>query len=103
MGLQSAAQESIGRFPRREDVDGSNRRRMNELEGELKKFEACDGGSVTEKDQRDKLLASMMVPATLHLKANSQVMLIKNTDETLVNGSMGVVIDFMDVVAYNSR
>lgn len=76
---------------------------MVELEGEYKKFEAIDGGSITEKDQRDKLLSSMMAPATLHLKINSQVMLIKNTDEALVNGSMGMVIDFLDVSAYSTR
>jgi ATP-dependent DNA helicase PIF1 len=36
----------------------------------------------------------MMAPASITLKTNAQVMLIKNVDETLVNGSMGKVIGF---------
>ena len=36
----------------------------------------------------------MMAPVSITLKTNAQVMLIKNVDETLVNGSMGKVIGF---------
>ena len=37
-----------------------------------------------------------MAPSKLTLKIDSQVMLIKNLDETLVNGSIGRVVGFMD-------
>lgn len=37
----------------------------------------------------------MMAPQAIELKKGAQVMLIKNMDETLVNGSLGTVIDFM--------
>ena len=37
----------------------------------------------------------MMAPKSLELKEGAQVMLIKNMDETLVNGSLGKVIGFM--------
>lgn len=37
-----------------------------------------------------------MAPQQLQLRIDSQVMMIKNTDETLVNGSMGKVIDFVN-------
>jgi ATP-dependent DNA helicase PIF1 len=38
-----------------------------------------------------------MAPRELKLKLNSQVMLIKNMDDTLVNGSIGKVLRFADV------
>jgi ATP-dependent DNA helicase PIF1 len=36
-----------------------------------------------------------MAPQSIELKKGAQVMLIKNMDETLVNGSLGTVVDFM--------
>ena len=43
---------------------------------------------------RDKLLSNMMSPKLLELKKGAQVMLIKNMDDGLVNGSLGKVIGF---------
>lgn len=42
----------------------------------------------------------MMAPKTLELKKGAQVMLIKNLDETLVNGSLGTVIGFSTESAF---
>lgn len=55
-----------------------------------------DGGSILDPNQRDKLLANCMAPPLITLKKGAQVMLIKNMDETLVNGSVGKVVAFMD-------
>lgn len=70
--------------------------RMSNLAGQSRTFYAIDGGSITDKTQRDKLLANCMAPATIELKKGAQVMLIKNIDDSLVNGSLGTVVAFMD-------
>ena len=59
-------------------------------------FQAMDGGAIMDIPQRDKLLSNCMAPQKITLKKGAQVMLIKNIDETLVNGSLGKVIAFMD-------
>ena len=51
---------------------------------------------MTDLNQREKLLSNCMAPPMITLKKGSQVMLIKNIDETLVNGSLGKIIAFMD-------
>ena len=52
-------------------------------------------------EQRQKLLDNYMAQQVLHLTVGSQVMLIKNIDETLVNGSMGIVVAFDEPVVYD--
>jgi ATP-dependent DNA helicase PIF1 len=49
---------------------------------------------------RDKLLQNMMAPKAIDLKKGAQVMLIKNMDDTLVNGSLGRVIGFMNEATF---
>lgn len=53
------------------------------------------GSPKVDQALRERLLANMMAPPTIELKKGAQVMLIKNMDETLVNGSLGTVEDFM--------
>lgn len=59
-------------------------------------FHAVDSGTIKDIKTRDRLLSNCMAPQTIHLKKGAQVMLIKNMDETLVNGSLGKVVAFMD-------
>ena len=69
---------------------------MRSLAGKLYNFEAADTGTMADHGMRDKLLANMMAPNTLGRKKGSQVMLIKNMDDNLVNGSLGKVVAFMN-------
>lgn len=87
--------EATELFPTRQEVDRANQIRMNQLQGQIYSFDAKDGGTVTDKEKRDKLLQSCMVGETIHLKKGAQVMLVKNMDDTLVNGSLGKVTGFM--------
>ena len=86
-------------FPRREDVERSNGVRMGGITGKEQLYTASDGGSITDQQQRDKMLANFMAPKRLVLKEGAQVMLIKNLDDTLVNGTMGKVLRFVDPAA----
>lgn len=80
------------RFPTRYEVENSNQRRLKALTGKSYFYKSVDTG---DDKIRDRLLANMMAPPTLELKKGAQVMLIKNMDDTLVNGSLGTVVAFM--------
>lgn len=69
---------------------------MRNLTGKSWDYKAEDGGSIQDRVQRDKLLSNCMAPPLISLKQGAHVMLIKNIDETLVNGSVGRVVAFMD-------
>lgn len=86
----------VVRFPTRSEVDAANNAKMRQLAGNVETFEAIDGGTTADLRMRDKLLNNCMAPQRIDLKINSQVMLIKNIDETLVNGSLGRVVGFMN-------
>lgn len=88
------------RFPRREDVDRANTTRMAGLQGARKVFRALDGGTMEDAQGREKILANFMAPGELKLCVDSQVMLIKNMDDNLVNGSMGRVLGFCEPALY---
>jgi ATP-dependent DNA helicase PIF1 len=84
----------------RHEVENSNAFRMRSLVGKGYRYDAADTGTVTDQGMRDKLLSNMMAPKTIELKKGAQVMLIKNMDEGLVNGSLGKVIAFMSEVTF---
>lgn len=90
------------RFPRRDDVERSNSSRLECLKTQGEDFYSIDGGTIQEPSHREKLLSNFMAPRHLHLRVDAQVMLIKNVDETLVNGSMGRIIRFVDPALYGA-
>ncbi|KAF4898404.1 ATP-dependent DNA helicase PIF1 [Colletotrichum fructicola] len=86
-------------FPTRWEVENSNQARLRNLPGKPHRYDASDGG---DANVRDKLLQNMMAPKTIELKVGAQVMLIKNMDDTLVNGSLGKVVKFMSEGSFES-
>lgn len=64
-------------------------------------FHAQDSGTIKEPEYREKLLQNCMAPPVIHLKKGAQVMLIKNMEDTLVNGSIGRVVAFMDEATFD--
>lgn len=89
------------RFPTRSEVDNANSQRMHRLSGELMTFNAVDTGTIQDPQHREKLLSNCMAPPTIHLKKGAQVMLIKNMEDSLVNGSIGRVVAFMDEATFD--
>lgn len=73
---------------------------MRALQGKLFVFNAADSGTMKDIAARDKLLVNCMAPPVLELKKGAQVMLIKNIDENLVNGSIGQVVAFMNEATF---
>ncbi|KAF0322878.1 mitochondrial dna helicase [Colletotrichum asianum] len=86
-------------FPTRWEVENSNQARLRNLPGKPYRYDASDSG---DANVRDKLLQNMMAPKTIELKVGAQVMLIKNMDDTLVNGSLGKVVKFMSEGSFES-
>jgi ATP-dependent DNA helicase PIF1 len=83
-------------FPLRNEVERANATRLSSLTGASFKYEARDSGSALP-GKREKLLDSMVAIRLLELKQDAQVMLIKNVDESLVNGTVGKVLGFHTV------
>lgn len=90
----SADAHDPGRFPMRHSVEHANNGRNESLPTERHTYTATDG-PVEPNPMRDKLLENFMAVPVLKLCIHSQVMLIKNIDESLVNGSMGRVVGFV--------
>eukprot|EP01080_Neovahlkampfia_damariscottae_P005800 gene5800-9623_t len=79
-------------YPHKVNVNELNKKKLSGLPGEVMKFEADDIGKFPQLiEQLDKSCAA---PKILELKVNSQVILLKNLDERLVNGSRGVIVAF---------
>jgi ATP-dependent DNA helicase PIF1 len=93
----------VHRFPTRNEVESANNSRMRMLGGTPVEFTAHDGGEEMDTARRDKLLANCMAPQKITLKKGAQVMLIKNMDDSLVNGSIGKVTSFMDEKTFNYK
>ena len=74
---------------------------MNRLSGEVMTFVAVDSGTIQDAKAREKLLANCIAPPVVQLKKGAQVMLIKNMEGPLVNGSLGKVTAFMDETTFD--
>ncbi|CCD24793.1 DNA helicase PIF1 NDAI_0D04800 [Naumovozyma dairenensis CBS 421] len=87
-------------YSTRAEVDRANFSRLNKLPGLTHTFESIDGGELQDQEMKERLLQNFLAPKTLQLKVGAQVMMIKNMDETLVNGSLGKILAFVDPQTY---
>jgi len=80
-------------FPLRNEVDNANKMRLDALKTESQVYESRDSGTATD-ERKAGILKNMVAQRALEVKVDAQVMLIKNVDENLVNGSVGRVLGF---------
>jgi len=80
-------------FPLRKEVDSANKMRLDALKTASQVYESKDTGNATD-ERRATILGNMVAQRILQTKVDAQVMLIKNVDENLVNGSIGRVLGF---------
>ncbi|XP_066197548.1 ATP-dependent DNA helicase PIF1 [Saccopteryx leptura] len=98
--LQATAAQKVGRdgivatrlCTHQDDVAHTNKRRLQDLPGEVHSFEAID----SDPEQARTLDVQCPVSKLLQLKRGAQVMLVKNlaVSRGLVNGARGVVVGF---------
>lgn len=77
-------------------MDRSNQARLSALGGEAVEFRAEDWPAPEpgSNSAKNTYLSNFMANEKLVLKVGAQVMLIKNLDTTLVNGTVGKVVGF---------
>lgn len=76
------------------DVDDMNEGRLDELEGEEKRFTMYTSG---REHHVESLMKGCLAPEVLRLKEGARVMFVKNdTAGSYVNGTQGVVVGFSD-------
>lgn len=80
-------------FPTRMEVERANAMELVKIKRPHKTYDSIDGGTLPP-DILQKNLANFMAPSKLNLKIGCQVMLIKNTDLELSNGTIGTVLAF---------
>lgn len=76
-------------------ADDHNYQELQSLDGASVSFMSMD--RLSDNSNR-KMLDQCPAPAELELKIGCQVMLIKNITKNLVNGTVGVVVDIVDVM-----
>lgn len=86
-------------YSTRFEVDHANNVKLAKLDGSARVYTAKDGGTLPPQ-VRASVLANFLAPQKLFLKERAQVMCIKNFDDTLVNGSLGQVIGFVNRDTY---
>lgn len=90
-------------YPLRREADAANAVRMQKLIGPAHIYNALEGGLMKDPEIRNRLLNDCIAPKSIVLKEGCQVMLIKNIDATLINGSQGRIIGFANEDTFRHR
>lgn len=83
-------------YPTKKEANLFNSLKLNSLPGQAVTYSSEESGRMMGTDVFRKISNSFLAPNQISLKVGAQVMLIKNYSKDLVNGSLGVVVDFID-------
>lgn len=81
-------------YATRNEVHYANETKLKAIREQEVLFDSIDSAL------NQNLLNNFLAPQELRLKKSAQVMCVKNFDDTLVNGSLGQVIDFLNKETY---
>lgn len=81
-------------YATRNEVHYANESKLRAIREREVLFESIDSAV------NQNFLNNFLAPQELRLKKSAQVMCVKNFDDTLVNGSLGQVVDFLDKETY---
>lgn len=100
--LRSVPANTLRSYPTRAGVEIANNKHLDLLSGQKRLYVATDKSTVLDDKTRNKLFKSIVAPDRLYLKKDCQVMLTKNLSDTLVNGTLGIVLDFYTPAQYHA-
>ena len=82
-------------YATRYEVERANTRKLAAIDSEEVVYKAKDSGTLP-KNVLEMILANYLAPQKLVLKVGAQVICLKNFDQSLVNGSLGKVVGFVE-------
>lgn len=90
-------------FGTRRETSVHNSRILKTIKGPEVVFKACHGGKLKDTEDYEIINKSSMLADSLSLKLGSKVMVTKNVDHTLYNGTTGTIVGFTKGVTLQSK
>ena len=89
------SRESVTLFATRNEANLHNKNIVDNMEGPSITYNACYGGKLKGTDDFKEINNSIMLSDSLSLKVGSLVMITRNIDKTLYNGTTGTIVGFV--------
>lgn len=89
-------------YPTKYETNKYNKKRLNAIDATPVTYDCYKSGTLKGTREFEMINESIIVPDELTLKKGAQVMLVKNQSSSLVNGSLGSVVDFVSLPNYEN-
>lgn len=98
-----ASSDVITLFGTRRETSEHNSRILKTMKGPMVVFEACHGGNIKDTEDYEIINKASMLADSIPLKIGSKVMITKNVDHTLYNGTTGTIVGFTKGVTFHTK